>query len=153
MKPAAFEYVAPESEAEALDLLGCHVDDARILAGGAAIRASLVVADKMKRIAAQVLEVSADDIVLGDGRAMVQGVPDMTMTVREIAEVAYSMTPHTMPEGEDYGLEATDHYDAGMPTIANAVHVAQVAVDPTDGTVEVERWVVVHDCGPAVSPR
>lgn len=34
MKPAPFEYVAPESEAEVLDLLGRHGDDARLLAGG-----------------------------------------------------------------------------------------------------------------------
>jgi len=34
MKPAPFEYVAPESEAEVLDLLGRHGDDVRLLAGG-----------------------------------------------------------------------------------------------------------------------
>jgi len=123
-----------------------------VTGGGAAIRACLVVADKMKRIAAQVLEVSADDIVLENGLTMVQGVPDMSLTVREIAEVAYSMTSHALPEGEDYGLEATDHYDAGMPTIANAVHVAAVAVDAADGTVEVERYAVVHDCGRIINP-
>ena len=123
-----------------------------VTGGGAAIRACLVVADKMKRIAAQVLEVSADDIVLENGLAMVQGVPDMSLTVREIAEVAYSMTSHALPEGEDYGLEATDHYAAGMPTIANAVHVAAVAVDAADGTVEVERYAVVHDCGRIINP-
>ncbi len=123
-----------------------------VTGGGAAVRACLVVADKMKRIAADVMEVSADDIRIEDGVAMVQGVPDMSMTVREIAEVAYSKTPHAMPEGQDYGLEATDHYDAGMPTISNAVHVAAVAVDPDDGTVEVERYVVVHDCGRVINP-
>ena len=123
-----------------------------VTGGGAAVRACLVVAEKMKRIAAHVLEVSADDIVIENGVAMVQGVPDMRMTVREIAEVAYSLTPHVMPEGDDYGLEATDHYDAGMPTISNAVHVAAVAIEPADGTVEVERYVVVHDCGRVINP-
>jgi carbon-monoxide dehydrogenase medium subunit len=34
MKPAPFEYVAPESEAEVLELLHRHGDDARLLAGG-----------------------------------------------------------------------------------------------------------------------
>jgi aerobic carbon-monoxide dehydrogenase medium subunit len=34
MKPAAFEYFAPESVDEAVDLLNAHVDDAKVLAGG-----------------------------------------------------------------------------------------------------------------------
>ena len=34
MKPAKFEYFAPSSLAEALDLLGEHGDDAKVLAGG-----------------------------------------------------------------------------------------------------------------------
>ena len=34
MKPAPFEYIAPESEAEVLDLLRRHGDEARLLAGG-----------------------------------------------------------------------------------------------------------------------
>ncbi len=123
-----------------------------VTGGGAAIRACLAVAAKMKRIAAQALEVSADDIVIENGVATVQGVPDMRMTVREIAEVAYSLTPRALPEGDGYGLEATEHYDAGMPTVSNATHAARVAVDPADGTVEVERYVVVHDCGRIVNP-
>lgn len=34
MKPAAFEYFAPESVDQAVDLLQAHVDDAKVLAGG-----------------------------------------------------------------------------------------------------------------------
>ena len=34
MKPAAFEYFAPESVDEAVDLLQAHADDAKVLAGG-----------------------------------------------------------------------------------------------------------------------
>lgn len=34
MKPAAFEYFAPESVDDAVDLLQAHVDDAKVLAGG-----------------------------------------------------------------------------------------------------------------------
>lgn len=34
MKPAAFEYFAPESVEEAVDLLQAHADDAKVLAGG-----------------------------------------------------------------------------------------------------------------------
>ena len=36
--------------------------------------------------------------------------------------------------------------------MANATHVALVAVDPSDGTTVVERYVVVHDCGRIINP-
>ena len=57
-----------------------------------------------------------------------------------------------LPEGEDYGLEASDFYDPPLVTMANAVHVVQVAVDPDDGRIEIERYVIVHDCGRIINP-
>src|SRR5262249_25601513 len=38
------------------------------------------------------------------------------------------------------------------PTISNATHVAQVAIDPLTGQVDVERYVVVHDSGRVINP-
>ena len=37
-------------------------------------------------------------------------------------------------------------------TLANGVHVVQVAVDPDDGRVVIERYVVVHDSGRIINP-
>ena len=37
-------------------------------------------------------------------------------------------------------------------TLANAVHIAQLSVDAADGRVEIERYVVVHDCGRLINP-
>jgi carbon-monoxide dehydrogenase large subunit len=82
----------------------------------------------------------------------VNGIPSMSVTFQQIAETAYSMNNQTLPEGEEYGLEASHFYDPPLATMANAVHIAQVAVDPDDGRIEIERYVVVHDCGRVINP-
>ncbi len=123
-----------------------------VTGGGAAIRASDKVAAKMRRIAGHMLEAAAHDIVLRAGRAEVAGVPELSVSFEQIAETAYSMNNFSLPDGEDYGLQATDFYDPPLATMANAVHVATVAVDREDGTIAIERYHVVHDCGRIINP-
>src|SRR3546814_20727642 len=62
------------------------------------------------------------------------------------------MNAFSLPEGEEYGLESTNYYDPPLATMANAVHVAQVAVDPQLGSVTIEKYAVVHDCGRVINP-
>jgi aerobic carbon-monoxide dehydrogenase large subunit len=57
-----------------------------------------------------------------------------------------------LPKGESFGLEATDFYDPPLSSITNATHIAQVAIDPVTGLVEIERYVVAHDCGRVINP-
>ena len=80
------------------------------------------------------------------------GIPEHRITFKQIAETAYSMNTQSLPNGESFGLEDSDFYDPPLVTMANAVHIAQVAVDPKDGKVEIERYVVVHDCGRLINP-
>jgi len=122
-----------------------------IAAGGAVIKAGRQVAAKIRRLAADRLEVSPDDILLSDGRAHVAGVPELGIDFRQLARWAYGFDA-PLPEGEQHGLEASDVYDPPMVTIANAVHIAMVAVDPQDATVTIEKYVVVHDCGRVINP-
>jgi carbon-monoxide dehydrogenase large subunit len=123
-----------------------------VTGGGAVIRAGRKVKDKMRRIAAELLEVAAQDVVIENGVAHVAGVPDMKLSLTDIAETAYSMNNRSLPKGEDYGLEAVDMYDPPLVTMANAVHVCAVAVDPDDARVTIESYVVVHDCGRIINP-
>ena len=67
-------------------------------------------------------------------------------------EAAYAMTNFRLSEHEDDGLEATDNRNPPLATMANAVHVAAVAVDRYDGTIAIERNQVVHDCSRIISP-
>jgi carbon-monoxide dehydrogenase large subunit len=123
-----------------------------VTGGGALIRASDKVQEKMRRIAAHMLEASIEDIVVENGRVHVAGVAEHGLSFQQVAETAYAMNTLTLPEGEDFGLEATDFYDPPLVTMANAVHIVQVAVDAEDGRVSIERYVVVHDCGRLINP-
>lgn len=123
-----------------------------VTGGGALIRAAGKVRQKLCRIAAHMLEASVEDIVVEAGRVHVAGVPQHGLSFREVAETAYAMNTETLPEGESFGLEESDFYDPPLVTLANAVHIAQVAVDAEDGRVEIERYVVVHDCGRIINP-
>ena len=116
------------------------------------LKASAPLREKMIRIAAHLLEASPHDVEIKDGRASVRGAPQKTITVRQIAETAYSMTAARLPAGEEFGLESAAHYDPPPMTFANAAHVVQVAVDARTGRIEFEKYAVVHDCGRVVNP-
>ena len=123
-----------------------------VTGGGAVLRASRQVAAKMRRIAAHLLEAAEVDIELVAGEARIRGVPNLKVTAKEVAAVAYSLESRELPEGENYGLEATDYYDPPVVSITNATHIAHVSVDSLTGLVRVERYVVVHDCGRVINP-
>ena len=123
-----------------------------VTGGGALIRASEKARLKLARIAAFMLESTPEDIVVSDGRMHVAGVPSRALSFQEVAETAYAMNTSDLPEGESFGIEETDFYDPPLVTMANATHIAQVAVDAADGTVDIEGYVVVHDCGRVINP-
>ena len=123
-----------------------------VTGGGALLRAGDKVRQKIKRIAAHMLETAVDDVEVASGRAYVAGVPEHGLTFKQVAETAYAMNNQSLPDGESFGLEDTDFYDPPLVTMANAVHIAQVSVDAADGRVEIERYVVVHDCGRLINP-
>ena len=123
-----------------------------VTGGGALIRASEKARLKLARIAAAMLESTPEDIVVSDGQMHVAGVPSRALSFAEVAETAYAMNTTDLPEGESFGIEETDFYDPPLVTMANATHIAQVAVDAADGTVDIEGYVVVHDCGRVINP-
>jgi carbon-monoxide dehydrogenase large subunit len=132
---------------------GAGASRGAVVAGGAVIRACTRVADKMKRIAAKMLEVSPEDVLLSQGRASVRGVGDLAVSIEQIAQTAYMIGPADMPENETIGLEAMEYYDPPSSSYSMGAHAAQVAVDPDTGLVTVERYYVVHDCGRVLNPQ
>jgi carbon-monoxide dehydrogenase large subunit len=106
---------------------------------------------RIQRIAAHLLEASAADVVLEDGRAYVRGFPQRVVTLAEVARAAYR-PPGDLPADLEPGLETTVHFDPPGPTFSGAVHVAVVEIDPETGRVTIPRYVLVEDCGPVVNP-
>jgi carbon-monoxide dehydrogenase large subunit len=132
---------------------GTFASRGSVVGGGTVIRCSEKVGAKVRHIAGYMLNRDPDRFVLRDGRVHDRDDPDTSLSLREVAETAYSMNNLGMPQGEEHGLEATDYYDPPMVTMANGTHVVQVAIDPEDGRVEIERYAVVHDCGRVINPK
>jgi carbon-monoxide dehydrogenase large subunit len=122
-----------------------------VAGGGAAIGASERLLDKVKRVAAHLLNASPDAVRIEKGIVHVEGAPEMRRSLREIAEVAYN-EPSRLPEGLEPGLEAQYRYHPPPITFASAAHACLVEVDIETGFVRIDRWVCSEDCGVVINP-
>ncbi len=78
---------------------GAGASRAAVAGGGAVIKTSTMIAAKLRRIAAHLLEASPDDIVLADGKASIVGVPDLSVDIPTIAATAYMIGPRQFAGG------------------------------------------------------
>lgn len=120
-----------------------------LVVGGAALHMSLnVIQDKAKRIAAQMLEASVEDIEVSDGKFRVRGVPTEGLTLGDIAAKAYSGDVEDM----EPGLETTNFFKPADETFPFGSHVAVVEVFPDTGEVKLLDFFTADDCGVILSP-
>ncbi|MFO7270280.1 MAG: molybdopterin-dependent oxidoreductase [Sphaerobacter thermophilus] len=118
--------------------------------GGGAVMLSIEkIREKLKQIAAAMLEASVDDIELADGRWRVKGAPDKSVTLAQIAAEAYG---GTLPADIAPGLETTDFFRPEDETFPFGTHVAVVELMPDTGEVKLLRYVSVDDCGVIMNP-
>ncbi len=118
------------------------------IGGSAALLASRAVRDKARRIAAHLLEASAADIVLDEGRFSVRGLPSRAVGWVEVAAAAHA---GRVP-GETADLEDTHVFEVSQSSFANGTHAVVLEVDPETGAVEIRRYIVAHDCGHVLEP-
>lgn len=120
--------------------------------GGSAVRESAeTVREKARAIAARHLEAAPEDIELTDGKFAVRGAPARSISIEEVAEIAYSATD--IPEDMDPGLEATSYYDPPNYTFPFGTHIAIVEVTPDTGEITFERYLAVDDVGNQINPK
>jgi carbon-monoxide dehydrogenase large subunit len=118
--------------------------------GGSAVVLALdKVRDRVKAIAAHMLEAAPEDIEIADGSYRVRGVPDRGVTLEEVAGEAYS---DNLPAEFGAGLEATEFFRPDDETFPFGTHVAVVEVNPDTGVVRLVKFVTVDDCGVIISP-
>lgn len=118
--------------------------------GTATFEATKKVKEKAAKIAAHLLEASAEDIVFADGGASVAGSPDKRVEWAAIAKSAYQA--HTSPDDVDSGLEAHTTFSPGNATWPFGTHLAMVEVDSDTGDVEILEYHTVDDCGNVINP-
>jgi carbon-monoxide dehydrogenase large subunit len=120
----------------------------------AAIRkASLVLREKVFKLAGHVLECAESDLELRDGCVGVKGVPGMQMSLKEVAAAARPGWDNNRPPGMSGGLEVTEYFEPPTVTWSYATHAGIVEVMPDTGAVRILRYVVVHDAGTLLNPR
>jgi carbon-monoxide dehydrogenase large subunit len=125
---------------------------AAMMGHGATRGATRVIGEQVRRIAAKLLEADPSDIELVDAAAQVRGVPARAIPIGDIARAAW-FAPSSLPEGMGQGLTAT--YDFRVPTEGgwtSATHACVVEVDAETGAIDVERYLVVEDCGQMINP-
>jgi carbon-monoxide dehydrogenase large subunit len=132
--------------------MGTFASRTAVNAGSSVHLAAIEVADKVKKIASEMMEVAAEDLELKNGHAEVRGVPGMRKSFRDIAYNAVGLYGFSMKADRDPGLEATVYFKPEQSTYANSSHVAEVEVDIRTGHVQVTRVLVNHDCGNVINP-
>src|SRR5207302_11511865 len=93
--------------------------------------------EKMKVIAASLLEASASDVALEDGKFFVAGSPQKSVAFDEVALTAN--TSNLLPKGIEPGLEPTAFFEAENFTFPFGTHICTVEIDKDTGEVEITR--------------
>lgn len=119
---------------------------------GAIHAATEILRKKVFAIAANILECSPDDLELRNGAVGLLGVPGMEITLANIAKAARPGWDNGRPAGMTAGLEETAYFEPPTVTWAYATHAAIVEIDAALGRLEIEKYVIVHDCGTVVNP-
>ena len=130
---------------------GTFASRGAVVAGNAINEAAKDVRVKILRLAANELEVAPEDLELIDGEVRVRGVPTKTIALGELALRANPMRGAVKP-GTEPGLEATNYFGPERGATASGVHAMIVEVDRETMQVEIQRYVVVHDCGEVINP-
>jgi carbon-monoxide dehydrogenase large subunit len=130
---------------------GTFASRGAVVAGNAIHQAAKDVRAKVLRHAAEHLGVPEDRIELVDGTARVQDEPDRAVALGELALAANPLRGAVEP-GTEPGLEATNYFGPSRGATASGSHAMILEVDPETMQVEIERYVVVHDCGTVYNP-
>lgn len=122
-----------------------------VIAGGATIKASELLAEKVKTLASHLFNAPVETITIENGMVHIAGAEEMTRSLRAIAEIAYG-EPTRLPPGFEAGLEAQYRYTPPPMTFTSAAHACIVEVDPDTGFVSIKRWISCEDCGTIINP-
>ncbi|HLG62144.1 MAG TPA: molybdopterin cofactor-binding domain-containing protein [Ktedonosporobacter sp.] len=106
--------------------------------------------EKMKQIAAHMLEASPSDINLEDGKFSVAGTPQKSVTFTEVATAAN--LSNTLAPGIEPGLETTVFFEPEACVFPFGTHICVVDVDKGTGEATIRRFVAVDDCGRQINP-
>jgi aerobic carbon-monoxide dehydrogenase large subunit len=123
-----------------------------IAAAGALLDACARLREKTLRIAAHILKV-ADWQELTVVGQVVQHRDDLTLMVPLSSVFDRAILGQGLPEGELPGLDETSYFEPPAAAYSFGTAAAVVSVDAESGEFDVERFLMVHDCGTPLNPK
>ena len=130
---------------------GTFASRGAVVAGNAVNEAAKAVRQKIMRLAAEHFECAEEDLEIADGEVSVVGIPGQAVKLGALALKANPMRGAVRP-GTEPGLESTQYFGPPSGATASGAHAMIVEVDPQTFTLEVHKYVVVHDCGTVINP-
>ncbi len=111
------------------------------LGGVSAVKASELLAEKIRKLAADQLEAAPSDIELNDGQARIAGTDRF---------VGFSDLAKSAKDPDDLKADADVHQSEA--TYPNGTHICEVEIDPDTGVTEIVAYTIVDDYGVTVNP-
>ena len=130
--------------------MGTYGSRSLAVGGTAILKAIDKVVSKGRKIAAHLLETSAEDVEFSNGEFRIAGT-DRKKAFAEVALAAY--VPHNYPLDQlEPGLNENAFYDPPNFTFPAGSYVCEVEVDPDTGLVQVDRFSASDDFGNVINP-
>ena len=128
--------------------LGTYGSRSTPVAGAAIAMASRKIKAKAQMIAAYKLEVHEDDLEWDIDGFRVKGLPEKTMSMKDICWAAYN----SVPPGMEPGLEAVSYYDPPNMTYPFGAYICVMDIDVDTGVYKIRRFYALDDCGTRINP-
>jgi carbon-monoxide dehydrogenase large subunit len=123
-----------------------------IAAAGALLDACTRLREKTLRIAAHMLD-GADPEDLDIVGQAIQHRDDLTLMLPLASVFDRAILGQGLPEGEVPGLDETSYFEPPEAAYSFGTAAAVVSVDTESGEFDVERFLMVHDCGTPLNPK
>jgi carbon-monoxide dehydrogenase large subunit len=129
---------------------GTFASRGAVVAGNAVNEAAKAVRQKILKFASEHFECAEEDLEIASGQVSVVGT-GQAVKLGALALKANPMRGAVKP-GTEPGLESTQYFGPPGGATASGVHAMIVEVDPQTFTLEILKYVVVHDCGTVINP-
>ena len=131
---------------------GAWASRGTVTTGGACIKASRKMREKVLQIAAHLLKESSEDLQINESLISSKKSPNKSLSFREVADVSLRLSSK-LPEDMEPGLDVISFYEPDAPTTCSyATHLALVEVDPETGSIKLLKYFIVDDSGVLVNP-
>jgi carbon-monoxide dehydrogenase large subunit len=132
--------------------IGTFASRVTVNAGNSVFLASQKVADKVKGLAAFLMQTRVDNIQLLDGHAITIDNPSKKKSFAELARVSQGMPGFSFPEGVTNGLESTEYFAPSQSAYCNGTAAVEIELDRDTCQINIVKYVMAHDSGNLINP-